>query len=78
MAVFIVLWPYLLTTKLRSVILLNLGHSSIYVPDRDATGNPEDPVPRAMAIFSLPNSPRNEKCNPRFPEDPDKACFCRK
>ena len=28
MAVFIVLWPYLLTTKLRSVIRLNLGHSN--------------------------------------------------
>ena len=27
MAVFIVLWPYLLTTKLRSVIRHNLGHS---------------------------------------------------
>ena len=29
MAVFIVLWPYLLTTKLRSVIGHNLGHSNI-------------------------------------------------
>ena len=28
MAVFIVLWPYLLTTKLRSVIRHNLGHST--------------------------------------------------
>ena len=27
MAVFIVLWPYLSTTKLRSVIRHNLGHS---------------------------------------------------
>ena len=27
MAVFIVLWPYLLTTKLKSVIRHNLGHS---------------------------------------------------
>ena len=27
MVVFIVLWPYLLTTKLRSVIRHNLGHS---------------------------------------------------
>jgi hypothetical protein len=27
MAVFIVVWPYLLTTKLRSVIRHNLGHS---------------------------------------------------
>ena len=30
MAVFIVLWPYLLTTKLRSVIRHNLGHSNLY------------------------------------------------
>ena len=30
MAVFIVLWPYLLTTKLKSVILHNLGHSNLY------------------------------------------------
>ena len=29
MAVFIVLWPYLLTTKLKSVIRHNLGHSTI-------------------------------------------------
>ena len=29
MAVFIVLWPYLLTTKLKSVIRHNLGHSNI-------------------------------------------------
>ena len=28
MAIFIVLWPYLLTTKLRSVIRHNLGHSN--------------------------------------------------
>ena len=28
MAVFKVLWPYLLTTKLRSVIRHNLGHSN--------------------------------------------------
>ena len=28
MAIFIVLWPYLLTTKLRSVIRHNLGHST--------------------------------------------------
>ena len=28
MAVFIVLWPYLLITKLRSVIRHNLGHSN--------------------------------------------------
>ena len=28
MAVFIVLWPYLSTTKLRSVIRHNLGHSN--------------------------------------------------
>ena len=31
MAVFIVLWPYLLTTKLRSVIRHNLGHSNVPV-----------------------------------------------
>ena len=31
MAVFIVLWPYLLTTKLKSVIRHNLGQSSEYV-----------------------------------------------
>ena len=31
MAVFIVLWPYLLTTKLRSVICHNLGHSKVHV-----------------------------------------------
>ena len=30
MAIFIVLWPYLLTTKLRSVIRHNLGHSKLY------------------------------------------------
>ena len=30
MAVFTVLWPYLLTTKLRSVIRHNLGHSKIF------------------------------------------------
>ena len=29
MAIFIVLWPYLLTTKLRSVIRHNLGHSNV-------------------------------------------------
>ena len=29
MAVFIVLWPYLLTTKLKSVIRNNLGHSNV-------------------------------------------------
>ena len=29
MAVFIVLWPYLLTTKLKSVICHNLGHSNL-------------------------------------------------
>ena len=29
MAIFIVLWPYLLTTKLRSVIRHNLGHSKV-------------------------------------------------
>ena len=29
MAVFIVLWPYLLTSKLRSVIRHNLGHSKV-------------------------------------------------
>ena len=29
MAVFIDLWPYLLTTKLRSVIRHNLGHSMV-------------------------------------------------
>ena len=29
MAVFIVLWPYLLTTKLKSVIRHNLGHSTL-------------------------------------------------
>ena len=29
MAVFIVLWPYLSTTKLRSVIRHNLGHSNL-------------------------------------------------
>ena len=28
MAIFIVLWPYLLTTKLKSVIRHNLGHSN--------------------------------------------------
>ena len=32
MAVFIVLWPYLLTTKLRSVILHNIGHSKCIPP----------------------------------------------
>ena len=32
MAVFIVLWPYLLTTKLRSVIRHNLGHSNLQPP----------------------------------------------
>ena len=31
MAVFIVLWPYLLTTKLKSVIRHNLGHSNIHI-----------------------------------------------
>ena len=31
MIVFIVLWPYLLTTKLRSVIRHNLGHSIEYI-----------------------------------------------
>ena len=31
MAVFIVLWPYLLTTKLRSVIRHSLGHSNVFV-----------------------------------------------
>ena len=30
MAVFIVLWPYLLTSKLRSVIRHNLGHSNVH------------------------------------------------
>ena len=30
MAVFIVLWPYLLTTKLKFVIRHNLGHSKLY------------------------------------------------
>ena len=30
MAVFIVLWPYLLTTKLKFVIHHNLGHSSTH------------------------------------------------
>ena len=29
MAVFIVLWPYLLTTKLRPVIRYNIGHSTV-------------------------------------------------
>ena len=29
MAILIVLWPYLLTTKLRSVIRHNLGHSMV-------------------------------------------------
>ena len=29
MAVFIVLWPYLLNTKLRSVIRHNIGHSKL-------------------------------------------------
>ena len=31
MAIFIVLWPYLSTTKLRSVIRHNLGHSNKHV-----------------------------------------------
>ena len=31
MAGFIVLWPYLLTTKLKSVIRHNLGHSKTHV-----------------------------------------------
>ena len=30
-AIFIVFWPYLLTTKLRSVILHNIGHSNALV-----------------------------------------------
>ena len=33
MAVCIVLWPYLLTTKLRSLIRHNLGHSTDGAPD---------------------------------------------
>ena len=32
MAVFIVLWPYLLTTKLKSVIHHNLGHFKTQQP----------------------------------------------
>ena len=31
MAVFIVLWPSLLTTKLKSVIRHNLGHSIVHI-----------------------------------------------
>ena len=31
MAIFIVLWPYLITTKLRFVIRHNLGHSKVAV-----------------------------------------------
>ena len=38
MAVFIVLWPYLLTTKLKSVIRHNLGHSNQGIPGVDIPG----------------------------------------
>jgi hypothetical protein len=34
MAIFIVIWPYLLTTKLRFVIRHNLGHSIAHCPTR--------------------------------------------
>ena len=37
MVVFIVLWPYLLTTKLKSVIRHNLGHSNVQPLEKDYT-----------------------------------------
>ena len=39
MAVFIVLWPYLLTTKLKSVIRHNLGHSNEQVTNANSERN---------------------------------------
>ena len=50
---------------------------------RDATGNPEDPVPRGPGNFFTPqfpgkiefSTPHSPRSTPLFPEDPEKACF---
>ena len=39
MAIFIVLWPYLLTTKLRSVIHHNLGHSNLDMSRKESASS---------------------------------------
>ena len=56
MAVFIVLWPYLLTTKLKSVIRHNLGHSKVAVLTLKGSYKHAIGAPR-LVRFQLVQSP---------------------
>ena len=55
MAVFIVLWPYLATTKLKSVIRHNLGHSTVLIKLCTYINN----LKNLFMIIYLPNRLRN-------------------